>query len=344
VAVIGAGAIGLDHIASFQKHPAARVVAVAENNAERGREAVTRFNVPSMVPDYRQVLARADIDIISIALPTYLHASAALDALRAGKHVMIDKPIATSARDAEKIIALAKLKKRKVMVGQNQRFAGSSQVVRQQVLDGKLGDVYHARAVWQRRSGIPRIGSWFTQKKFAGGGCTYDIGVHALDLALHLIDDFTPVAVSGQTFAKYGPRGLGDGAWGKSEIDPNKPFDVDDFCTALIKLKTGRTVQLDVSWAAAQEVHDINGVQLYGTAGGAFTNPPRVYRAVKGGYETTSLNPAPVFVPENRMVHFVDYVLGEAEPYVSLEQSLAVQKILDAIYESSRTGREVRIK
>jgi predicted dehydrogenase len=172
VAVIGAGAIGLDHIASFQKHPAARVVAVAENNAERGREAVTRFNVPAMVPDYRQVLARADIDIISIALPTYLHASAALDALRAGKHVMIDKPIATSARDAAKIIALAKEKKRKVMVGQNQRFAGSTQVVRQHVLDGKLGEVYHARALWQRRSGIPRIGSWFTQRKFAGGGCT----------------------------------------------------------------------------------------------------------------------------------------------------------------------------
>lgn len=344
VAVIGAGAIGLDHIASFQKHPAARVLAVAENNAERGRDAATRFNVPATVPDYRDVLKRADIDIVSIALPTYLHAEAALDALHAGKHVMIDKPIATSAADAAKILALAKQKKRKVMVGQNQRFAGAAQIVRQQVLEGKLGDVYHARALWQRRSGIPRIGSWFTQKKFAGGGCTYDIGVHALDLALHLIDDFKPAAVSGQTFAKYGPRGLGDGSWGKSEIDPKKPFDVDDFCVALVKMKSGRTVQLEVSWAAAQEQHDINGVQLFGTEGGAFTNPPRVYHPVKQGYETTHLTPAPVFVPENRMVHFVDYVLGNAEPYVRPEQSLAVQKILDAIYESSRTGREVRIK
>lgn len=344
VAVIGAGAIGLDHIASFQKHPAARVLAVAENNPERGQEAATRFNVPSMVPDYRQVLARDDIDIVSIALPTYLHATAALDALAAGKHVMIDKPIATSAKDAAKIIALARQKRRKVMVGQNQRFAGASQVIRQQVQSRKLGDVYHARALWQRRSGIPRIGSWFTQRKFAGGGCTYDIGVHALDLALHLIDDFAPAAVSGQTFAKFGPRGLGDGSWGRSEIHPDKPFDVDDFCVALVKMKSGRTVQLEVSWAAAQEQHDINGVQLFGTEGGAFTNPPRVYRAVKDGYETLHLQGAPVFVPENRMVHFVDYVRGEAEPYVRLEESLAVQKILDAIYESSRTGREVRIK
>ncbi len=344
VAVIGAGAIGLDHIASYQKHPAARVVVVAENNAERGREAISHFHVPDLVADYREVLARADVDVVSIALPTYLHASAALDALRAGKHVMIDKPIATNARDAAKIIALARQKRRKVMVGQNQRFAGANQIIRQQVLAGKLGDVYHARGVWQRRSGIPRIGSWFTQKKFAGGGCTYDIGVHALDLAMHMLGDFKPAAVSGQTFAKFGPRGLGDGTWGRSEVDPNKPFDVDDFCIALVKMKSGRTVQLEVSWAATQEQHDVNGVQLYGTEGGASTNPPRVYRPVDGGYETVHLTPAPVLVPDNRMVHFIDYVLGNAEPYVRLEESLAVQKILDAIYESSRTGREVRIK
>src|SRR5690606_17358876 len=155
---------------------------------------------------------------------------------------------------------------------------------------------------------------------------------------------FKPAAVSGQTFAKFGPRGLGDGSWGRSEIDPAKPFDVDDFCVALVKMKSGRTIQLEVSWAAAQEAPDIHGVQLYGTEGGAFTNPPRVYRRVKGGYETRHLDPAPVLVPDNRMVHFVDYVLGNAEPFVRVEESLAVQKLLDAIYESSQTGREVRIR
>ena len=105
VAVIGAGAIGLDHIASFNRHPSARVVALAEVSPERGREAATQFGITDLVTDYRQLLARDDIDIVSIALPNHLHAPVALDALRAGKHVMVDKPVATNARDAARVIA-----------------------------------------------------------------------------------------------------------------------------------------------------------------------------------------------------------------------------------------------
>lgn len=344
VAVIGAGAIGVDHIKSFQAHPRARVVAIVESSLERGREAADLFKIPEVIADYREVLNRPDVHIISIALPNYLHAPVALDALRASKHVMIDKPMATNAVDAAKIAALARRKRLKLMVGQNQRFSGAAQAVRKLVVDGKLGDVYHARAVWMRRSGIPRIGSWFTQKKFSGGGCTYDIGVHVLDLALHLMGDFNPVAVVGQTYAKYGPRGLGEGTWGRSEIHASRPFDVDDFCLALVKLKSGRTVQLNVSWAAPMETRDINGVQLYGTDGGATTNPLQYLRRSRQGYETVAIKPRAALVPENRMAHFVDYVLGRTKPFVPVSQSLAVQKVLDGIYESSRTAREVRIR
>ena len=344
VAVIGAGAIGLHHIEGFRAHPDARVVAVAETGLARGREAVERYSIPSLVTDYRDLLRRPDIDIVSIALPTWLHAQVSLDALRAGKHVMLDKPMTTNAADAARILAAAKKAGRVFMVGQNQRFTPAAQAVKKAVDAGRLGDVYHARAVWMRRSGIPRIGSWFTQKEFAGGGCTYDIGVHVLDLALHLLGDFEPAAVSGRTAAKFGPRGLGDGSWGKSEIDPKRPFDVEDFCVALIRMKSGRTIQLEASWAAAMEQHDINGVQLFGTEGGATTNPARVYRQTSEGYETVELKPTTELASDNRMAHFVDVVLGRAKPFVRPEQSLVVQRILDAIYTSSRDGREVRLR
>ena len=129
-----------------------------------------------------------------------------------------------------------------------------------------------------RRSGIPRIGSWFTQRKFAGGGCTYDIGVHVLDQTLYLMGEFEAVAVSGQTYAKFGPRGRANGAWGHSEIDPRLPFDVDDFSVALIRLKSGRTVLLETAWAAHLPVRDINGTQLFGTEAGATTNPLQLFR------------------------------------------------------------------
>ncbi|HEY5078941.1 MAG TPA: Gfo/Idh/MocA family oxidoreductase, partial [Opitutaceae bacterium] len=228
VAVIGAGAIAQDHIASFKQHPAATVVALAEVSRKRGRETAEKFGIPDVVTDYRALLARDDIDVVSIALPNYLHAAVALDALKAGKHVMLEKPMATNAGDAAKLVAQARRQGVLFMVGQNLRFNVETQTARQLVEKGILGEVYHAKTSWNRRAGIPRIGSWFTQKRFAGGGCTYDIGVHALDRCLYLMGEFEAAAVSGQTYAKFGPRGLGNGNWGRSEIDPKARFDVDD--------------------------------------------------------------------------------------------------------------------
>lgn len=344
VAVIGAGAIGLDHLASFKLHPAARLAALAEVSPERGREAADRFGVAELFTDYRPLLARDDIDVVSIALPNYLHASVALDFLRAGKHVMLDKPMATHARDAAKLVAEATRRGVLLMVGQNQRFTPEVQTAKQLVTAGVLGDVYHAKTAWCRRSGIPRIGSWFTQTKFAGGGCTYDIGVHALDRCLYLMGEFEAAAVSGQTYSQFGSRGLGEGNWGRSEVDPKKPFDVDDLSVALIKLKSGRTVLLESSWAAHQPEPDINNTQLFGTEAGLQFPPLRLFRQGQHGYSNELVNLLPPLVDPNRMVHFIDCLLGKAKPFVKPSESLAVQKILDAIYLSAKTGREIRLK
>jgi len=344
VAVIGAGAIGIDHIQSFKQHPAANVVALAEVSPERGKEAAERFGIPTLVSDYRQLLKRPDIDIVSIALPNYLHATVALAALKARKNVMLDKPIATSAADAAKLVTEAKKQGVLFMVGQNQRFTPEVQTAKQLIAQGLLGDVYHAKTAWTRRSGIPRIGSWFTQKKFAGGGVTYDIGVHALDRCLYLMGEFDAVAVSGKTYSQFGPRGLGDGTWGKGEIDPKKPFDVDDLAVALIKLKSGRTVLLEASWAAHQPQPDLNGTQLFGTEAGLLFPPLQLFRNTEHGYANELVTHLPPLVNTNRMVHFVDVMLGKADAFVKPTESLAVQKILDAIYLSSKSGKEVRIR
>jgi len=344
IAVLGGGAIGREHIKSYQKHPAARVVALAETSPERGREVAAAFGIPDVARDYRVLLARPDIDIVSVALPNHLHAPVALAALRAGKHVMLDKPMATSAGDATRLVAAARRRRRLLMVGQNQRFTPEVQTLRRLVEAGRLGEVYHARAVWVRRSGIPRIGSWFTQRRFAGGGCTYDIGVHVLDQTLYLMGEFEAVSVSGQTYAKFGPHGRANGAWGHSEIDPRLPFDVEDFSIALIRLKSGRTILLESAWAAHLPVRDVNGTQLFGTEAGATTNPLRLFRPGRRDYviETPALR-RPRVSPD-RMVHFLNVLLGREQPLVRPAESLAVQKILDAIYRSAATGREVRVR
>lgn len=343
VAVIGAGAIGADHIQGYQRHPSARVVAVADTSAERAREACEKFNIPEAVSDYRALLRRPDISVVSIALPNYLHAPAALAALAAGKHVMLDKPFATNARDAAKVLEAARRARTVFMVGQNQRFPAERQALKRMVMAGKLGEVYLAEAFWLRRSGIPRIGSWFTQKRYAGGGCTYDIGVHELDLCLHLLGDFDAAAVSGQVYAKFGNRGLGEGRWGRSETDPKAPFDVEDFSVAMIRMKSGRTVILRASWAAHLPANSADGVILYGTRAGARTMPPQIFRPGKTDYIIEDIRPGRPTVSTCRMGHFIDCALGKAKPYVPPEESLQVQRILDAIYRSSATGREVRL-
>ena len=339
----GGGGIGHHHILGFQQSPYAKVAAIAETSEARGQESLKRFGIPDLHLDYRALLRRKDIDVVSIALPNYLHARVAIEALRAGKHVMLDKPMATNARDAEKILAAAKRARKVFMVGQNMRFTPDSQQLKTMIQAGDLGQVYHAKAYWLRRSGIPRIGSWFTRKKFAGGGACYDIGVHLLDLTLHLMGRFDVASVSGSVSGRLGAKGIGDGRWGRSEIDSKKTFDVDDTALAFIKLKNGATVHLHVTWAAFIETNDSYGVEFFGDKAGAHWQPAKLFTMERGGCVTRQVAHVKHPIPEDRMVHFMECVALDKKPYVKPEESLQVQRVLDAIYKSSRTGREVRL-
>jgi predicted dehydrogenase len=344
IALIGAGAVAATHLHGYREHPAARVTALAEPAEERGRQLAARFGVPECVPDYRMLLDREDIHVFSVALPNHLHAPVTLAALRAGKHVFLEKPMATNAADAAALAAEAQARKRVLMVGQNNRFAAEVQAARRLVVSGVLGEVYHARTAWTRRAGIPRIGSWFTQKQYAGGGCAYDIGVHALDRCLWLMGEFDATTVSARTAAEFGPRGRGAGDWGKGEIDPQAPFDVEDFALAFIRLRSGRTVLLESSWAAHQPDPDFNGTQLFGTEAGLLLPPLRLFRPGPRGHVTELVDPGLVPVTPTRLAHFVDVVLGRDEPFVRLDESVAVQKILDALYRSAALGCEVSVE
>jgi predicted dehydrogenase len=155
VAVIGAGAIGQDHVSSFKLHPDVEVVAVADVSAERGRETAERFGIPEVFTDYKKLLARTDIDVVSIGVPNYLHATVALDALKAGKNVMLDKPMATNAKDAARLEAEARKRGLLFMVGQNFRFNGDTQTAKQVV--GTPAS--WARSTTRRRRGAAAPGS-----------------------------------------------------------------------------------------------------------------------------------------------------------------------------------------
>ncbi|HVJ17032.1 MAG TPA: Gfo/Idh/MocA family oxidoreductase [Polyangiaceae bacterium] len=341
--IVGAGQIGHFACDEIGKHPDAAVVAAADVHPERLRELADKFGITRRYQDPEALFADADVDGVYIATPNVYHAPLALAALRQGKHVILEKPFAMNGAEAEAVIACAAEHKRVFTVGMNQRFRPDSQKVRELVLRGDLGNVYHAKAFWLRRAGIPKLGTWFGKKELAGGGSLLDIGVHLLDLALYLMGRFDPISVSGQTYSEFGPRGLGEGGWGYSDRSETG-FDVDDFATALIKFQGGATLTLDASWALHQSERDRMNVVLHGTEGGASCYPAELYRAGKGGYEVVQNVDVPTPFPHgNRFHNFINVLLGREEPCATPEQALCVQRILDAIYQSSQTGKEVRL-
>jgi len=344
VGVIGTGGIGLLHMKGCNSSPNAKVVAAADISKKRLKAAAKEHGFSLMFEDYHDLLACPDVDAVTVGLPNYLHAQVCIEALKAGKHVCCEKPFAMSAKEAQKVVDLAKKTRKTFMVGMNFRFNADVQKVKSYTERGELGDIYHARALWLRRAGIPRIGSWFTQKKYSGGGCMLDIGVHLLDATLHLMGTFKPRAVSGQTFTKFGNRGLGDGAWGLSEINKKAKFDVDDHATAYIKLAGGKSLILEISWALFSEEPNRRGIDLYGTEGGASLFPAKIFKLKGRNYETIVPDDVKLPLPTDRMHHFIDCIVTRRKPVCTVQQALTVQKILDAIYESSKTGKEVRIK
>jgi predicted dehydrogenase len=341
--VIGAGAIAWSSCKGINSNDSGKVIAATDLNSQRLSELCAEFNIENSYDSSDALLANNEIDAVYIAVPNKFHAPIALQALNAGKHVILDKPFAMNYEEAKEVADLAKAKGKMFMVGMNQRYRKDSQKIKSLVNDGVLGDVYHAKAYWFRRQGIPKLGTWFGDKELAGGGALLDIGVHLLDLMLHLIGNFEPISVSGKTYTKFGNRGLGEGGWGKSDKDANIKFDVDDFATAFIRLSNDVTVSLDVSWAIHTENDNKNNVEIFGTEGGAIAYPAKLFRVdpMRENYDVVEKPNADVPLSENRFDNFINSILGTEKPLCTVEESLVVQKILDGIYESCETGKEV---
>lgn len=342
--IIGAGGIAQGSCREIAAHPKAEIVSICDSNRERLEKLGKAHGVKRLYANSTELLASKDIDAVYIAVPNAFHAPLAEEALDAGKHVILEKPFALNLREANAVAAAMARSGAIFMLGMNQRFAPGPQRIKSLVSSGALGDVYHAKAFWMRRSGIPRLGTWFGNKQLAGGGSLLDIGVHVMDLALYLMDNFEPEAVTGAAYTRFGDRGLGEGGWGISEPE-RIAFDVDDFATAIVKLKGGASLSLDVSWALHQGQGNQMNVNLYGSEAGASVYPAELYKFGDGDEYHVVQNPAAdmIYPHTSRFHNFINAILGEEKPCVTIEQALAVQSIIDAIYRSCETGKETRL-
>lgn len=349
VGVIGCG-IGVFHIEGYEEEPRARVMALAGLDEERCASLVQRFNIPLRYRDYQDLLANPEIDAVSICVPNHLHAEVAIAALRAGKHVLIEKPLARTAAEGEEILRVAAdMNDRVVGIVFNKRYRADFEYVGDLARNGYFGKVYYAKAYWMRRSGIPGLGSWFTRKELSGGGPLIDLGVHMIDASLWALGNPELKTVSASTFAKLGPQGRGNWPRGRFKAVDGADYEVEDLASAFIRTADGATLQIEVSWAAYLKETDEFGMELMGDQGGARVH---IKDYAKEGDVTifSDLNGARVETKpriyeqheHGRVIsRFIDSILLGVPMSPSGEEGLDRIRVIDAIYESAAAEREI---
>ena len=348
IGIVGCGGIANGkHLPSLRKLKDVEIVAFCDLVPERAREAAARYGAEGAATyeDYRKLLEDKTIDVVHVCTPNDSHAEITVAALEAGKHVMCEKPMAKTSEGARRMVEAAKRTGRKLTIGYQNRFRPDSQYLHKICRRGDLGDVYFAKAHAIRRRAVPTWGVFLDEEK-QGGGPLIDIGTHALDLTLWMMDNYRPKTVTGTAYHKLGQRKNAANAWGS--WDPAK-FTVEDSAFGFVVMENGATIVLESSWALnSLEVGEAK-CTLCGTEGGAdmkdglringenfsklYTNKIELGAGGVDFYAGESEDSAAM---EARL--WIDAVRGNGEPVVKPEEAMVVTQILEAIYESARTG------
>ena len=350
-AVIGLGWAGEQHIKAYQAMSGTEVVALADPNPTLLAQVQARYGVEHRFNDYREMLEWGELDLVSVATPNFAHAEPAIDALDHGCHVLVEKPLARTYAEGLSMVEAAERNDRVLQVMFNQRFRPDVQVMKRFIDEGGLGDIYHAKSRWLRRSGIPGRGrKWFVSQELAGGGPLIDLGVHMLDMGLYAMGEPQVTAVSGVTYDRLGQKFVTH-LYGEDAV-----YEVEDFATALIRLEDGKTLQLETSWATYREDGDYINLMLYGDQGGAEMRT-RNYesRGAVTFYVDSAGVPAEVRpevpprdtgTPGHELAAriFVERVLSGQFAEHRGREGLLRTWIIDAIYRSAHEGREILLE
>ena len=356
IGIIGCGGIANQkHMPSLKKLPDVEMVAFCDIIEEKAKAAAEKFGTAAakIFTDYKELL-KLDLDVVHVLTPNKQHSFITVDALESGKHVMCEKPMAINTAEAQKMLDAAKRTGKKLTIGYQSRFRKDSMYLKKCVEAGDLGEIYYARAQAVRRRAVPPWGV-FLDAENQGGGPLIDIGTPALDLTQWEMDNYEPYMVVGSTFRKLAATENAANAFGP--WDPKK-FTVEDSAFGFIKMKNGATIMLESSWALNTLLVDEAKTILCGAKAGAdmlgdedcplringerfsqlYTTSPELKAASVAFYDG-DLGGSPAEI-EARM--WINHVKDDNAPLITKpEQAIVVTKILEAIYESNRTGKPV---
>ena len=341
VGVIGLG-MGQHHLASLKTIEDVTVTAICDLDMKRLAEMQKKHEVPKTYTDSDKMFKKEKFDAVVIATPNKFHAPLTLQAIDHGAHVLCEKPMAMSAKEAIDMQAAADSAKKTLMINMSFRYTPAAYALKQQIDAGLLGDVYFARSVWHRRRGLPGFGGWFGTKALSGGGPLIDLGVHRIDLALWFMGVPKPISVSASTYNPIGSR---------LAAEQNKTFDVEDLAAAFIRFDNGATLIAEASWAANIKEREMIKTQLYGTkAGAVHRNLNQGYEFVaeafceENGYQVDKVYRNEFGSAPNSTAHFIDCIINDKPPISSGRDGIYMMKILDGVYESAKLKKEIRIE
>lgn len=352
VGIIGCGGIAnAKHMPTIAKMPDLEMVAFCDVILERAQEAAKKYGTPDAkcYTDYKELLADPEINNVRVLTQNRLHCQIAVDALKAGKHVLVEKPLCITPEEAKEMLAARDASGKILAVGYQFKFSDAAQYVRAETMKGNFGDIYFGKCRALRRRGVPTWGV-FTQKKEQGAGPLFDIATHALDMMLYVMNNYEPHMVVGTTYDKMKDQPQCANPFGEWDVEK---FDVETSAFAFLTMKNGATIILECSWLLNTLEQAGPKFLLAGTEAGADTFDGKLrINTVKNNRQTVETPDFSaggvaffdgVTASQNDLEqrNFIDAIQGKAELINSADRAAVVTNILYAIQESANTGKPV---
>ncbi len=349
VVIIGCGTIAnAAHGPSYSRNPDVEIAYCVDIIPERAKALSAAYGDENTkaITDYREAITDPEVTCVSVCVPNYLHAPITIDCLNAGKHVLCEKPAAMNYLEAVSMKKAADHNDRILNIGVVNRFNTAVNKVKELIMAGELGEVYHVYCSFRSYRSIPGLGGPFTNKELAGGGVLIDWGVHFLDLINYCIGGSTMKSATASTYNKLG-KNLNEYVFTNMWAGPpnyNGKCDVEEFITGMIRTE-GPTITLNGAWAQnidenamfVEFLGDKGGIKL--EYGADFT-----YYSTKNGMltkTTPAFNSADMFYDE--LDAFVKSAAKNEKIRSNIDQVLVTAQMMDALYQSADTGKEVLV-
>jgi len=330
VAIIGAGFIAHYHARGLKALPKVEISAVVATEKESAEKFAFEHEIDNAFADISVLVANDAIDAVVLCTPNQFHAPYAIEFLKSGKHIFIEKPMAINAAEGRRIEKTAKQNDRSVMVGHMWRFDADVNYVKRTIDSGKLGKIFKTKAYGIHENWGPT--GWFAKKELAGGGALADMGVHAIDAIRYLLGDPKPVKVYARIATHFGD------------------YDVDDTGILIITWDNGTESIIESGWWQPHTDGPEAGAGIFGTMGYANLFPTFL-KITKREESFEKIIPdlpkrkehCDQVIYDRQMQHFIASIRNNKEPIPGLSEGQIVLNIVDAAYESAKTGEVVNL-